>query len=209
MAGHAGGSMHYAPGQGPAAAVSDPDDGLDWADFRSAIARIRAHHVLLLGLLMIAVQVAWKAQFLNHLYFRQDDFHDLDLAVEHHFTWSYLTFIGSGHLIIGLRAIAWMLVRGGGTYSWTLASSVSIVFVAAADLAGLRLLRDLFGARLAILIPFGIYLLTPLTMPDLGIWSSAMESVPLQLATFMAISAHLRYVHSGGWPHLAGAAFWL
>jgi hypothetical protein len=209
VAGQAGGSMQFAPGQGSAAAASEADAGLQWADFRSAVARIRAHHVLLLGLLMIAVQVAWKAQFLNHLYFRQDDFHDLDLAVEHHFTWSYLTFIGSGHLIIGLRAIAWMLVRGGGTYNWTLASSVSMVFVAAADLAGLRLLRDLFGERPAILIPFGIYLLTPLTMPDLGIWSSAMESVPLQLAIFMAISAHLRYVHSGGWPHLAGAAFWL
>jgi hypothetical protein len=201
--------MQYAPGQGPAAAVSDADDGLQWADFRSAVARIRTHHVLLLGLLMIVVQVAWKAQFINHLYFRQDDFHDLDLAVERPFSWSYLTYIGSGHLIIGLRAIAWQLVRTAGTYNWALASAVSMVFVVAADLAGLRLLRDLFGERPAILIPFGIYLLTPLTMPDLGIWSSAMESVPLQLAIFMAISAHLRYVHSGGWPHLAAAGFWV
>ncbi len=209
MSGQAGGSMHYAPGHGPAAVVNDADDGLQWADFRSAVARIRNHHVLLLGLLMIVVQVAWKAQFLHHLYFRQDDFHDLDLAVEHRFGWSYLTYIGSGHLIIGLRAVAWLLVRTAGTYSWALASTVSMVFVVAADLAGLRLLRDLFGERPAILIPFGIYLLTPLTMPDLGIWSSAMESVPLQLAIFMAISAHVRYVHSGGWPHLAGAAFWV
>ncbi len=158
---------------------------------------------------MIVVQVAWKAQFLSHLYFRQDDFHDLDLAVEHPFTWSYLTYIGSGHLIIGLRAIAWLLVRTAGTYNWALASAVSMVFVVAADVAALRLLRDLFGERPAILVPFGIYLLTPLTMPDLGVWSSAIESVPLQLAIFMAISAHLRYVQSGSSPHLVGAAFWV
>ena len=201
--------MQFTPGQAPTTILSDADDGLQWADFRSAVARIRSHHVLLLGLLMIVVQVAWKAQFLNHLYFRQDDFHDLDLAVEHPFTWSYLTYIGSGHLIIGLRAIAWLLVRTAGTYNWALASTVSMVFVFAADIAGLRLLRDLFGERPAILIPFGIYLLTPLTMPDLGIWSSAIESVPLQLAIFMAISAHLRYVHSGSSPHLVGAAFWV
>src|SRR5260221_7357364 len=63
--------------------------------------------------------------------------------------------------------------------------------------------------RPAILIPLGVYLLSPLTMPDLGIWSSAMESVPLQLATFMALSAHLRYVKSGPARHLTAAGFFL
>src|SRR5262249_33073379 len=134
---------------------------------------------------------------------------DLDLAVEHSFNWSYLTYIGSGHLIIGLRAIAWALVRMSTTYNWGLASAVSLTFVFAADLAAFRLLRDLFGERPAILIPLFIYVLPPLTMPDLGIWSSAMESVPLQLATFMALSAHLRYVKSGRARHLMAAGFWL
>jgi hypothetical protein len=208
MASRAGGQTPFTPGHSIAPPERAEDD-LEWADLRSIGGRIRKHPVLLLALVLIAAQVAWKAQFLHHLYFRQDDFHDLDLAVEHPFNWSYLTYIGSGHLIIGLRAIAWVLVRTSSTYNWELASAVSLAFVLAADLAALRLLRDLFGERRTILIPLGIYLLTPLTMPDLGIWSSALESVPLQLAIFMALSAHLRYVKSGGALHLAAAGFWL
>jgi len=200
--------MRFTPGQA-VARMDEADNDLDWADLRSKVGRIRDHPVLLLALLLIALQVAWKAQFLNHLYFRQDDFHDLDLAVEHSFNWNYLTYIGSGHLIIGLRAIAWAMVRTSTTYDWGLATAVSLVFVSAADLAAFRLLRDLFGERPAILIPLSVYLLTPLTMPDLGIWSSAMESVPLQLATFMALTAHLRYVKSGSAMQLASAGFWL
>ena len=199
------------PGTGKALArVERRGDDLEWADLRSAVGWIRSRRVLLGAILLIVAQLAWKAQFLSTLYFRQDDFHDLDLAVDHGFTWKYLTFIGSGHLIIGLRIIAWVLVRVSSTpYNWLLASTVSLVFVAAASIAAYRLLRDLFGERPAILIPLAIYLLSPLTMPDLGIWSSAMESVPLQLATFLALSAHLRYVRTRRWPYLAASAFWM
>jgi hypothetical protein len=183
---------------------------VEWADLRSTLTWMREHKVLLSALVLIIAQLAWKSQFLGHLYFRQDDFHDLDLAVDHSFTWSYLTFIGSGHLIIGLRIVAWFMVRIGSTpYNWLLASVVSLAFAAAAGLAAYRALRDLFGERAAILVPLTIYLLIPLTMPDLGIWSSAMESVPLQLATFLAVSAHLRYVRTRGTLHLIAAAFWV
>jgi hypothetical protein len=182
----------------------------EWADLRTAVSWARRHRVLLAGFALIALQLAWKAQFLSHLYFRQDDFHDLDLAIEHpQLSWRYLSYIGSGHLIIGLRVIAWALVRVSGPYNWGLASAVTLALVAAASLAALRLLGDLFGERPAILIPLGVYLLTPLTLPDIGIWSSAMESVPLQLAIFMALSAHLRYVRTERLRHLVAAGCWV
>ncbi len=200
----------YLPDPGQVVARYEPaGDDFEWADLRSAVSWVRNHRVLVVAIVLIAAQLAWKAQFLSHLYFRQDDFHDLDLAVDHPLTWSYLTYIGSGHLIIGLRVVAWALVRVSGTYNWGLASAVSLAFVAAASLAALRLLRQLFGERPFILIPLGIYVLSPLTMPDLGIWSSAMESVPLQLAIFMALSAHVHYVRTGRTAHLAAAAFWV
>lgn len=188
----------------------DTGADVEWADLRPMAAWIREHRVLLGAVALIVAQLAWKAQFLSHLYFRQDDFHDLDLAVGHQFTWSYLTYIGSGHLIVGLRVIAWVLVRISSTpYNWAAASVVSLAFVAAAAAAAYRLLRDLFGDRPVILVLLAMYLLTPLTLPDLGIWSSAMESVPLQLSTFLAISAHVRYVRSGRTRHLAAAGLWI
>src|SRR6185312_2517835 len=182
---------------------------LEWADLQSAAGWLRKYAVGLSAIVMIVLQLGWKAQFLSTLYFRQDDFHDLELAVEHSLNWSYLTFIGSGHLIIGLRAIAWAMVRVSTPYNWGVASAVSLAFVAAASFAAYRLLRNLFGPRPMILVLLAIYLLSPLTIPDLGIWSSAMESVPLQLAILMALNSHVTYIRTGRWWHLAFAVFWV
>jgi hypothetical protein len=182
---------------------------LEWADLQSAAGWLRKYAVGLSAIVMIVLQLGWKAQFLSTLYFRQDDFHDLELAVEHSLNWSYLTFIGSGHLIIGLRAIAWAMVRVSTPYNWGVASAVSLAFVAAASFAAYRLLRNLFGPRPMTLVLLAIYLLSPLTIPDLGIWSSAMESVPLQLAILMALNSHVTYIRTGRWWHLAFAVFWV
>jgi hypothetical protein len=180
----------------------------DWADLRSLVGWVRTNQIVVAGILLIVVSLAWKAQFLAHMYFRQDDFHDLDLAIQSPFSWRYVTFIGAGHLIIGLRVVAWFLVRTT-LYNWGLASAISLALVAASSLAALRLLRMLFGDRPAILVPLLVYALSPLTMPDLGEWSSALESVPLQLATFMALHAHICYVRSGRGRHLAASVGWV
>lgn len=186
----------------------ETEDGLEWADLRRTFDWMRTHRVLVWGALLIIVGLAWKAQFLGHLYFRQDDFHDLDIAAESPFSWRYLTYIGAGHLIIGLRLVAWFLVRIS-LYNWALASAISLAFLAAASVAALRLLRTLFGERPAILIPLLVYLFCPLTLPDLGEWSSALESVPLQFAIFMTLAAHVWYIRTRRVRHLIAAAAWM
>jgi hypothetical protein len=190
------------------AVYDDAEPDFAWADLRSTVDWFKTNRVLVAAVVLIVVEIAWKAQFLSHLYFRQDDFHDLDLAIESPFSWRYVTYIGAGHLIIGLRVIAWLMVRTS-LYNWGLASVISLAFVAAANLAALRLLRMLFGTRPAILIPLLIYAVCPLTMPDLGEWSSALESVPLQFAMLMAVYAHICYVRTRRVRHLAAAAFWV
>jgi hypothetical protein len=169
---------------------------------------IHRNRVVLAGLVMIAAQLVWKAFFLNHFFFWQDDYHDLDLALDHGFTWGYLVHMGSGHLIPGVYALSWVLARAG-LYDWALASGVTLVILAAASVAALRLLRTLFGDRPAILVPLAVYLLTPLTLPGLGWWSSAVESLPLQLATFMALDSHVWYVRRRRLRHAVATAIWL
>src|SRR6266851_5252081 len=182
--------------------------GPDWADLRSAARWLEGRGVAALGVALIAASIAWKAQFLGHLYFRQDDFHLLDRAFTNPLSWKELTFIGAGHLIPGPYLIAWLVTRIS-LYDWGLASAVLLAFVAAAGLAALRLLRTLFGDRPTILIPLVYYLLCPLTVPDLGIWSSALESLPLQLAIFSALNAQVRYVSTQRVVHLLSAVFWV
>ncbi len=169
---------------------------------------VQRHSVFITASLLIVAQIIWKAYLLRGLYFRVDDFHDLDLAIEHPLDWRYLTYIWAGHLIIGLRIVAWLMVRTS-LYNWGLASVISLGFTAAADLACYRALRVLFGNGPRILIPLIFYLLTPLTITDLGWWSSAMEAIPLQLAIFMALASHVFYVRTGRTRQLVGGSLWL
>src|SRR5262249_18397798 len=46
-----------------------------WADLRSTVDWFRNNRVLVAAILLIVVELVWKAQFLSHMYFRQDDFH--------------------------------------------------------------------------------------------------------------------------------------
>jgi hypothetical protein len=177
-------------------------------DVQALVGWMQRRFVLVAGLLLIAVPLIWKAQFLRHEYFRQDDFYLLDLAHRSRFSWAYLTYIGSGHLMIGPKALVWVVATVWGD-NWGVASAISLLLVAASGLAALRLLRMLFGDRPAILIPLAVYVLTPLTLADLGWWTAALESLPLQLATFMALAAHVLFVRTGRIYHLAAAAIWI
>ena len=178
---------------------------VDWPQFASWA---RGRGVILTGLILIVVQLIWKSLFLAHFFFRQDDFHVFELALGHGFTWNYLTFVGAGHMIPGVYAIAWLLVRTS-LYNWPLASAVTVIMLAAADLAALRLLRTLFGGRPAILIPLVVFLISPITMPDTGWWSSAVESLPLQIAIFTALNAQVHYARTRRLRHAFAAAAWL
>ncbi len=181
----------------------------DWADLRPTFRWFgHRHPVRLIAIGLVAVQLIWRAQFLAGMYFYRQDFFNLDFAIRSPFSWHYLTYVGTGHLMIGQRAIMWVLARIS-LYNWGLASVVSLAFVAAAGLAAFAVLRTLFGERPAILVPLAVYLLTPLGVADLGWLTVALESVPLQLALFMALNSHIHYVRTGGRRHLAAAAGWV
>jgi len=187
------------------ATESPPDQGFD---LQAVKAWVKERQLLLAGLALIAVTLAWRIQFLSHMYFRLDDFLDLDRAIESHFTWKYVTFNGVGHLIIGLRALAWVLVRTS-LYNYPLDTAIDLILVGVAGLAALRLLRSLFGDRPGILVPLAIYMFCPLTIPALGEWSSALEALPLQIAIFMALDAHVRYLRTGKKRQFVAAMFWI
>jgi len=196
------------PGRHSAIANVEVGGGEEGVDIQALLAWLQRNQVVIGGLVLIAAQLAWKAYFLRHLFFTMDDFYNFGLAINSPFSWHYLTFIGVGHLMIGPRAIVWALARIS-LYNWDLASGVVLALLACASLAAFRLLRTLFGNRPAILIPLAAYLLTPLTIADLGWFSAALESLPLQLATFMALNAHVCYVRTGRRRHLTYAVLWV
>jgi hypothetical protein len=178
---------------------------IDWPELTTWA---RKRGVVIFGLILIAAQLIWKSIFISNYFFWQDDFHFLELGLGHSFTWSYLTYVGAGHLFPGVYAIAWVAARIA-LYNWVFASAITVIMLAAAGLAALRLLRTLFGDRPAILVLLLIYLLSPLTMLDDRWWSTAIESLPLQIAVFMALNAQVHYVRTGRFWHGIAAAAWL
>jgi hypothetical protein len=185
-----------------------PADARAEVDFKAVANWVLRHWALLCGIAMIVAQLAWRAIFLSHMYFRQDDFYNLDLAIKSPLNWHFLTFNTAGNVVVGTQLITWIIARVS-LYDWGLASAVILVLLAGANLAALRLMRTLFGNRPMILIPLAIYLLIPITLPGFGWWSAALESLPLQLAIFMSLNAHVRYIRTGRVRHLVVAAAWV
>lgn len=192
-------------------ADADQDDYLDDEivyDWARLAGLIKQHPVPVACVTLIAIQLIWKAEFLRHFYFRQDDFQVFDVALRSRFSWTFLTDARAGHLFPGVWAIAWVLSRVA-LYNWASASAVVLVMIAAADVAAWRLLRTLFGSRPAILIPLALYLLAPLAFPTESWWIAAVESLPSQIAIFAALNAHVRYVWTGRFRRAIAAACWL
>lgn len=188
----------------------DSDDAYDETppDWSRLIGRLRGREVTLAALALIVASLIWKATFLSHYYFRQDDFQVLDAALKSGMSVKYLTYIGSGHLFPGVDAIVWVLARVA-LYNWGVAAGVIMLMITAASLAAWRLLRTLFGDRPAILIPLALYVLSPLAFPNYSWWISAVEAVPLQIVIFAALTAHVHYVRTGMYRHAVAAAGWL
>jgi hypothetical protein len=186
-----------------------PDDGegevIGWPQVTDWLKR---HQVVLIGLGLILIELIWKSRFLDHFYFRQDDFHFTELSLQYGLTWKYLGYVGSGHLHPGVLFLVWIVAKAA-PYHWAAATWMSLLLVAIASLACLRMLLTLLGNRLAVLIPLTLFLVTPLTFPDDSWWTSAIESLPLQITMFLAVTSHVHYVRSGRYRHAVTAAFWL
>src|SRR5258708_33450290 len=67
----------------------------------------------------------------------------------------------------------------------------------------------MLGNRPAILIPLALHLLTPLSFPNYTWWLLPAEAIPLQIALFMSLNAHLHYVWTRRIRHAVVAAAWL
>ena len=201
----------------PAAGTADPAAGsapagtggtAAPAETGSATGWLRDNKVTLIAATLIAIQLLWMAALLSRSYFRQDDFYNFDRALADGFTWKYLMLVSAGHMAPLGFAVSWVLAHAA-LYDWTLTALVILLLVLAACLALLRVLRTLFGNRPAILIPLMVYLFSPLALAAVDWWSVAIQTLPLEIAIFMAVDAHVRYLRQGRTRQLAAAAGWL
>src|SRR5215831_2523085 len=177
----------------------EPQEAPDW---------LRKNGVTAAALTLIAIQLVWMAVLLAHSYFRQDDFRYLDRALANGLNWPYLMWVDAGHLLPLGFAAAWAMARIS-LYNWPLTSLFILALLAATCLALLRMLRTVFGNRPAILIPLAVFVFSPLSLAAVTWWAVALEVLPLELAIFMAVDAHVRYLRGGRFRSALAAAGWL
>jgi hypothetical protein len=168
----------------------------------------RENWVTLAALALIAGQLWLKGAALSHAFFRQDDFANLDQALGTRLSWGYLMTLSNGHLIPATFAYIWVLARVS-IYDWTLTSTLSLALLALSCLAMFRVLRTIFGNRPAVLVLLILYLFSPIMLPGFSFWSDTLQWLPAQLFIPMALNAHLAYLRTGRYWHVAVAAIWI
>jgi hypothetical protein len=169
---------------------------------------LRSHVIPGLGLLLIGVQLWMKAGLLGNGFFRLDDYYYLERASRMGLSWSYLTWVNGGHLNVVGAAIAWLTVQSSPD-DWSLATLVTLLLLGVTCLALLRMLRTLFGDRPWILLLLALYMLSPLSLPGLSWWTVTLEQLPMQLAIFCAVTAHVYYLRTRRYRHAVAAAAWM
>ena len=178
------------------------------AEATSSTSWLRDNRVTLIAAALIAIHLLWMAALLSRSYFRQDDFYNFDRALAEGFTWKYLMLVSAGHLSPLGFTLAWVVAKVA-LYDWMLTALVILALVLAACLALLRALRTLFGNRPAILIPLLVYLFSPLALAAVDWWSVAIQTLPVEIAIFMAVDAHVRYLRERRNRHVVATAGWL
>ena len=166
---------------------------------RGAAAGLRGllrDRVFLAGLAIAALAVLLRAYVLTQSNFVEDDYLFFAAADAGELSPDYLFDLHKGHLMPGALFLVYFQTAFW-PYQWWLSAGVMLVVQAAAHLAFLRLLWELFGRRWALLVPLTVFAFAPLTVPVLGWWSAALNAVPLQLALALALLWTVRHLRTG------------
>lgn len=155
-----------------------------------------ARAVVPIGVALIVLQLAYRAWATYGGYFLIDDFGFLAKAATSELDADFLFTPYGDHLQPLGFLIVW-LVGHSEPYDWSLASSITMAIQAMASTACFVFLLRLAGRTWRILIPLGFYLFSAVTLPGFMWWAAAIVQVPLQLAAFLALMAHLEFIRTG------------
>lgn len=154
------------------------------------------HVVLIAGLLLILLQLMWRAWALYPSWFFTDDYRLMYDSLGVPLSWDYLADPFDSHFMPLGRLLVWVVVESG-PFAWFLAASLTLTMQLLANLACLWMATTLFGVRWQSLALLAIYLTTAITIPAFMWWAAAVNQLPLQAATFAAIACWTRYLSSG------------
>lgn len=165
----------------------------------------RADPLLVVGVVLIALQTAVRAVVVLRSYFWQDDYFHLSMYARLGASREFLVREHNGHLEIGPNLFYALLGRDPGV-SFLPAALLLLALQLTASCLLLALLRQLFGRSPWLLVPFVVYLFTPLALTVATWLAAGLEALPLQIAMLTALLGGVRAYRSGSWRWAAVSA---
>jgi hypothetical protein len=170
--------------------------------------RLRHDRVLRTALGLILLQLAFRAWATYGSWYLGDDLAfisrmttegpDLSVAMRHY----------AGHIMPAGMYLSW-LADVVAPFDYRVEATVLLGLQALADLGLLALLVRMFGVRPGILPPLALYLFSVVSVPMAVWWAAGVNQLPLQVALFWGLCAHVSYLRTGRWQHAVTAAAWV
>lgn len=157
------------------------------------------------ALLLIAIHTVATVLRLRDAWWWQDDFNILGQAAGQPFGLDLLLRAYNGHLQPATWLMAWAVTHVSPPYAWWMAAAVQTILVVATDLACYVLLRRLFGARPAILVPLAAFCASAITLTATLWWAAALQWLPVSLSLALALLCHVNYLDGGRRRSAVGA----
>jgi hypothetical protein len=160
-----------------------------------------------LGLLVIALALAFRIWSLAGSWFYFDDLAFLSAGTNDPLSWHFIGRNYAGHLM----PAGWLVIKGLATwapYQWGVWAGFLVALQAVASLGMLRLLRSMFGETRLVLVLLAGYCFYVFTLPA-GVWFAAgINQLPLQVALVFGVHAHLSYLRTHRWQSLVVTLAW-
>lgn len=158
-------------------------------------------------LLILMITLGIRFSILKDSFFNTDDF-VLTTKAGENLGWGYLAQIGTGHFSPFALAVMWLLAHVA-PWNWGATAVLLILGELVVAVLVWRLLIELFGRRLLVLVPFGLYCLSPLTAPSFTWLAAALAALPLMAALAGALRHHARYLRLGKRRDVVYATLWV
>ncbi|MGY1752559.1 hypothetical protein [Blastococcus sp. SYSU D01042] len=165
----------------------------------------RADPLLVAGVLLILLQTCVRAVVVMRSYFWQDDLFHLTLLQRTGLSGDFLVREHNGHLEIGPNLVYGLIGRDPGP-SFLPAALWLLALQLVASCLLLAVLRQLFGRSPWILVPFAVYLFSPLGLTVATWLAAGLEALPLQIAMLTALLGGVRAYRDRSWAWAAVSA---
>ncbi|MFG3709129.1 hypothetical protein ACGF7U_30980 [Micromonospora sp. NPDC047670] len=162
---------------------------------------VRADPVRAVGIAMLLLSLAWRAQLASRGHLAVDDWVLIARAAESDLTPGFLLTLYNNHFMPAALLVTWLVTHVVGLAYWPyvllLTAGQAVLAV-----AFFRLLRTLVRPGWALLVPLAVFLFSPLTLEATSWWAVGVNMLPMQLAMVLAVGAQFRYVRTGRRRHL-------